>query len=268
VLIGGAIVLQKNTIFRLTNIILWLLAFHVLTLTASRVSIFAFYGGMCLVIFLLRRYFWIVPVTLVFGFSLINSKDLNQRLLATIPALKNQFLPSTTKITPTPIAIATPTKGPIAIVSPVIGRVTPKPTIIRKGPIEEQIPVDADVGVARSGEIRFNAEWPRAITAFKKNLLLGTGLGSITLATDNDYLRLLGESGLLGFITFMIIFVYFSWTTYQNRSRASLIFFSAMITFLVNATLIDVFEASKTAYLFWIMMGFYYQVLSTPRKTK
>ena len=34
------------------------------------------------------------------------------------------------------------------------------------------------------------------------------------------------------------------------------------MTFLVNATLIDVFEASKVAYLFWIMMGLYYQSLA------
>lgn len=268
VLIGGVIITQKNIWLKIANIILWLLSFQILTLTASRVSIFAFYGGMCLAIFLLRKYLWIVPVTVVFAFSLINSKDLNQRLLATIPALKNQFFVSTPKATPTPTAIAIPTTGPIAVISPVITKVTPKPTIIRKGPIEEQIPIDADVGVARSGEIRFNAEWPRAITALKKNILFGTGLGSITLATDNDYLRLLGESGVVGFTTFMLIFLYFTVRTYQVRSRSSLLFFAAMITFLINATLIDVFEASKTAYLFWIMMGFYYQILNQKKISK
>ncbi|MBI2465093.1 O-antigen ligase family protein [Candidatus Shapirobacteria bacterium] len=268
VLIGGVIITQKNIWLKIINIILWLLSFQVLTLTASRVSIFAFYGGMCLAILLLKKYFWIVPVTIVFAFSLSNSKDLNQRLLATIPALKNQFFPLP-KPTATPVLVVLPTTPPVAVVvTPIIVKITPLPTIIRKGPIEEQIPIDTDVGVARSGEIRFNAEWPRAITAFKKNVLFGTGLGSITLATDNDYLRLLGESGSVGFITFMLIFVYFTIRTIKNRSSPAIIFFAAMITFMINATLIDVFEASKAAYLFWIMMGFYYQVLNQKKVTK
>ena len=50
-----------------------------------------------------------------------------------------------------------------------------------------------------------NVEWPRAIRALKKNPLLGTGYSSITLATDNDYLRLLGETGVLGFLAFLLI---------------------------------------------------------------
>jgi O-antigen ligase len=86
------------------------------------------------------------------------------------------------------------------------------------------------------------------------------------LATDNDYLRTLGESGILGFVTFAAIMLFFVIKTIPNlfNKKADilpLIFFGAMLTFLVNATLIDVFEASKVAYLFWIMMGLYYQSL-------
>ena len=36
---------------------------------------------------------------------------------------------------------------------------------------------------------------------------MGTGYSSITLATDNDYLRLLGEVGILGFLAFFLIFI-------------------------------------------------------------
>lgn len=264
VIIGGIVVTQKNIWVKLSNIAIWLFSFYLLTLTASRVSIFAFYGGMCLTLILLRRYLWIIPVTLIFAFSLVNSKDLNQRLLATIPAfrieLSQNHIPTTVPtITPIPTVpvIAVNTKNPL---------VTPYPTVFHHPPVEEVIPIDTDVGVARSGEIRFNVEWPRAITAFEKNPLTGTGLGSITLATDNDYLRTLGESGLLGFITFGSIMLFFilKTTPYVSSKKSDvlpLIFFGAMITFLVNATLIDVFEASKVAYLFWIMMGLYYQSL-------
>lgn len=269
VIIGGIVVTSNNIFTKLISLIIWLSAYHVLTLTASRVSIFAFLGGICLTFFLLRKYIWIFPVTILVIASIFNSKDLNQRLLATIPAFQKQF--NQQKPIPTPI--------PLPTEIPVIVYVTPKPnikiptaipTVIRHGPIEEYIPIDADVGVARSGEIRFNAEWPRAINAYRKNPLTGTGLGSITLATDNDYLRSLGESGLLGFLTFAGILIFFIVKTmpdiitkklsYLNQIR--IIFLGVLVTALANATLIDVFEASKTAYTFWIIMGIYYQTLS------
>lgn len=265
VIIGGIIVTHKNIWVKISNILIWLLSFYLLTLTASRVSIFAFYGGMCLTLILLRRYWWIIPVTAIFAFSLFTSGDLNQRLLATIPAFKialsNQTIP-----TSAPTLAPIPTV-PVIAVNTNIPKVTPYPTVFHHPPVFEVIPVDTDTGVARSGEIRFNVEWPRAITAFEKNPLTGTGLGSITLATDNDYLRSLGESGLLGFTTFAVIMFFFmvkTWPLIKSKQPAAvlpLIFFGAMLTFLANATLIDVFEASKVAYLFWIMMGLYYQSL-------
>jgi hypothetical protein len=270
IIVGGVFLTSKNIFTKLSSLLIWIISYHVLTLTASRVSIFAFLAGSCLTFILLRKYFWVIPVSLLVIFSVFNSKDLNQRLLATIPAFQKQF---NQKVIPTPFPQPTPTTIPvIAFTTPIpfIKQPTPLPTVIRHGPIDEFIPVDADIGVARSGEIRFNAEWPRAITAFRKNPLIGTGLGSITLATDNDYLRTLGESGILGFITFSGIMIFFIFETIPDifskklsqLNYFRLIFLGALITTLINATLIDVFEASKTAYTFWIIMGIYYQTLT------
>ncbi|RLC35224.1 hypothetical protein DRH14_01360, partial [Candidatus Shapirobacteria bacterium] len=147
----------------------------------------------------------------------------------------------------------------------------PTPTIIRHQIKKEYPPVDADVGVARSGQIRFKVEWPRAINAFYKNPLLGTGLGSLGLATDNDYLRILGESGILAFISFFAIPFFLIIKTLKikkTKHKWHLIMLSALLTTLANATFIDVFEASKTAYLFWIMIGVYYQILNFYEKEK
>ena len=270
IIILSVALITKNKLLKIISFLVWLPSYQILTLTASRVSIFAFLGGVCLTLLLIKKYFWIIPVSVLVVFSIFSSDDLNQRLIATIPALKNQFFSSQTTsvpvtLTPTPIVINTITPTPVVTSGQTA---KPTPTIVRHQ-IEEYPAVDADVGVARSGEIRFNAEWPRAITAWRKNLITGSGLGSITLATDNDYLRCLGESGLLGFITFAAINLFFIIKTipliFKKSSNiyhlTSIIFFGGLLAMLANAIFIDVFEASKTAYLFWIMMGLYYQSL-------
>ena len=274
IIIFGLFLLSQKIYQKIPIFFIWALGFYILTLTASRVSTFAFWGDITLSLILIRKYLWIIPTSALMVFSIFNSADLNQRLIVTIGTIRP---PKTAQPTSLPTAIPTPTtptvkptKGPVAVIT------TPVPTVIRHGPIDEFIPVDIDAGVARSGEIRSNAEWPRAITAFSKNRLNGSGLGSITLATDNDYLRLLGESGLLGFLTFLTIPAFFLISSIkaifvkkQNQlQKYKLIMAAALITMLANATLIDVFEASKTAYLFWIMMGVYYQILIFSKNAK
>ena len=270
IIIGAAVIISKNKLIKITSLIIWIASFNILTLTASRVSIFAFWGGISLSLILLRKYLWIVPISLLVIFSMFSSKDLNQRLLATIPALKNQFI-STSNNTNNPTPTLTPILTTVVSTKPTSTKsTTPTPTIVRHQETENYPQVDTDVGVARSGEIRFNVEWPRAINAFKKNPITGTGLGSITLATDNDYLRNLGESGVLGFITFSTVIIFFVKETFlfgfkknkTDEQKMAIILFGGLAATLANAIFIDVFEASKTAYLFWIMMGLYYQLIT------
>ncbi|MDP3758121.1 MAG: O-antigen ligase family protein, partial [Candidatus Daviesbacteria bacterium] len=69
-------------------------------------------------------------------------------------------------------------------------------------------PIDTtQLGVYRSFQIRYKVEWPRAITALEKNPLLGTGYSSLDIATDNDFLRSLGEVGILGTTAFVLVLV-------------------------------------------------------------
>jgi hypothetical protein len=124
-------------------------------------------------------------------------------------------------------------------------------------------PVDAtDLGVYRSFDIRVRVEWPRAIRSFVKNPLLGTGYSSLGLATDNDFLRSLGEVGLLGTIAFIfvlyeairrIVKIFKETTGFAKYLAAGVL--AMIIAFVINALFIDVFEASKTASLFWIILG-------------
>jgi O-antigen ligase len=111
---------------------------------------------------------------------------------------------------------------------------------------------------------RIQIEWPRAIEAFGKNPFLGTGPSSITEATDNDFLRWLGEFGLFGTTTFLIILFLISKNIFSKISKISkehkLLaygFTFGLFALLINATYIDVFEASKVAYTFWLIAGIY-----------
>lgn len=110
----------------------------------------------------------------------------------------------------------------------------------------------------RSTSIRFNVEWPRAIRAFSKNPLLGTGYSSISLATDNDYLRLLGEVGILGFLGFALILLRI-FLVFKKALPAESPFVAGVaggaIGTLINASFIDVFEASKFATIFWLLIA-------------
>jgi hypothetical protein len=116
---------------------------------------------------------------------------------------------------------------------------------------------------------RLQVEWPRAINAFARSPILGWGPSSITEATDNDYLRWLGEFGALGTILFlsiiigMVIYILLSMKLVQKERRVLYYgFIFGLFALLINATYIDVFEASKVAYIFWTIAGIYIGSLS------
>lgn len=110
---------------------------------------------------------------------------------------------------------------------------------------------------------RFQGEWPHAILAFERNILIGSGYGSVSLAVDNNYLRMLGETGLLGLVAFFAIFI--GVAIYIRKilpdvdsplARSFVLGYAAGVVGLaLNATLIDVFEASKIAYFLWMLTG-------------
>ncbi len=110
---------------------------------------------------------------------------------------------------------------------------------------------------------RFQGEWPRTIETFKKNIFIGAGYGSVSLAVDNNYLRILGEVGLLGFLSFGSIFlvagIYIKKVLPEIDSpiaKSFILGFGAGVFGLaLNAFLIDVFEASKIAFTLWLLMG-------------
>ena len=115
----------------------------------------------------------------------------------------------------------------------------------------------------RSASIRFDVEWPRAIRSFYKNPFLGTGYSSLGLATDNDYLRALGETGVLGLVSFVSILIGLGKALFVSFKKAlgktdKILTISSMGVFtsmVIVAIFIDTFAASKIAILFWSITG-------------
>lgn len=122
--------------------------------------------------------------------------------------------------------------------------------------------------------IRLDTLWPRALQGFYTNPLLGTGYATLTKdsvtqfteaeSTDNNFLRTLGETGLLGFLSFYgVIFVsmYFSYKALRKHEVNDLVkimaigYIGASVGLLLNATYIDVYAASKIAFSYWALTG-------------
>lgn len=124
-----------------------------------------------------------------------------------------------------------------------------------------------------STSIRLDATWPMAINGFKKDPLLGSGYATLNKtslydftdaeSTDNDYLRSLGETGLLGTLAFFGTIGGVLWFTMRKLGGIKDSFLYSLtvgylgltVGLLANAVLIDVFEASKVAYVFWGVSG-------------
>lgn len=270
----AVLILVKNWKTKLVVSSLGLFSFYIIMLTASRVSFGAYLIGGFLVFWLARKRWWIIPFLVFSILCMVFSEDLGQRYAATFK-IDLSFLSGAVQIRPRQIALA-PTLTPIPIPTSVPGlgptrspgmpipteTPTPTPTQpVATGSGEYFEPTELAVG--RSTDIRLKVEWPRAIRAFLKNPLLGTGYSSITLATDNDYLRMIGESGILGTLAFSLVIleiagrIYIFLKSKAGREEKLLIIgiTGAGIGYFLNATFIDVFESSKIAFFFWIMIG-------------
>lgn len=267
-----------NKYFKFLGFAGFLSNFWLLLASSSRISFPAYLVSILLLLLITRR-FKLIPVLLVFSLTfMLSSTELASRYLRTIDVYlkplssllnishKPPTEPPYTLEEEEPEILPEVTSPPVAVLpgQPVS---TPIPTPTRKPKIKHSItptpPPPPVIVEERSTEIRLNAEWPRAVRAFKKHPLLGTGYSSITLATDNDYLRLLGEVGALGAFTFALVFISLAKQSLylfkqKHQSATKILGFgltAGLIGFLINATFIDVFEASKVAPLFWAMAG-------------
>lgn len=223
--IASLFVLKKIIERAILLFVVILPAFWIFLQTESRISFFAFLVGVSFTLWLIRKRVFIIPFIILSLLGMLLFSDLGLRYQDTIKIYKDKLIKN--------------------VIPPVFAQETTAPE-------------------DRSTSIRFNVEWPRAVRAFSKNPFLGTGYSSITLATDNDYLRLLGEVGLVGALAFLLVLGRLGeelWKRLKSFQRLDFntafvaAFFGGFVGILINATFIDVFEASKVAIIFWTLAG-------------
>jgi hypothetical protein len=267
----------RSKLSKLFIFITILSTYWLLIASSSRISFAAYLGSITLTLWFSRKRLLIVPVLVlslassIFAPSLLTryAETARYEFLPRIQAIQLPKLPWKRQLAvlPTPTRIPSPTPTLEPGQKPT-GPARPRPTAT---PTPTEIPeatASAPINYAppmedRSTAIRFNVEWPRALRAFYKNPLLGTGYSSISLATDNDYLRMIGEIGLLGIISFLLIFIALLTQVKSIIFKKPQTFWDyavigiagSVVGFMANALFIDVFEASKVAILFWMLMA-------------
>ena len=161
-----------------------------------------------------------------------------------------------------------------------------KPTLYKLAPFLRptgyQIPVDVQTVLDETWSanarkyglsmgIRLDTLWPNALTGFSLNPWTGKGYATLNKkgvnefteadSTDNNFLRILGETGLLGFATFfglvILIIKTLSLKLPQDNLNQTLSvgFIAATGGLLINSFIIDVFSASKVAFTYWVLAG-------------
>ncbi|NCN87289.1 MAG: YfhO family protein [Candidatus Pacebacteria bacterium] len=120
--------------------------------------------------------------------------------------------------------------------------------------------------------IRLDELWPNAITGLRRNIYLGSSYANLNKkalneftdsdSTDNNFLRTLGETGLLGFFSFYSIIILLLLVLKNSSPKPltpsfvySQAFIGSTIGLLFNAIYIDVFAASKIAFIYWLIAG-------------
>ncbi len=275
------------------KLIFWtisLAGFWLLILTVSRTSFLAYLVSITVAFIFLgfkKSFLWTFShwfsIMLLSLFIMLSFGELSDRFahLLKVDSLKGTLL--------NPIKKAPPQGSNVAFLDTVSPKSDTPPSTTKPSDVYSEIPdyqnseasavakprtySQTAIQYDLSTSIRLDYTWPKAIEGFNRNPLLGSGYSTLTKentqifteaeSTDNDFLRALGETGLLGFLTFygMIAFLcYYSIVNFKKITDpfsfaivAGLC--AAIIGLLVNAIYIDVFEASKVAYIFWIMVA-------------
>jgi O-Antigen ligase len=263
---------------RLTMLVLIFISLFTLILTASRTSFIAYIVTVPALLFFFKRYAYTILIITLSIVLMVTNKSLSDRFSKTIQI--RQFLINVE--TGDTLVVQKSNSKDLPAGSAILRKIDTKKLSASDEKLKQQLLLEASqsatlsggvasagsytevsaVGVDVSTAIRLQIEWPRAINAFKRNPLFGLGASSITEATDNDYLRWLGEFGLAGFLSFTFILYLIAHFIMVRipliSAQLQPLYWGALFgmgALMINAGYIDVFEASKVAFTYWFVMG-------------
>jgi len=293
----------KKIIIKIITFVIIAAAFWTLILTASRTSFLAYLFGLTFMFAIwayrkgigwtISRWLGVVLLSIII---MLSFGDLSERFTKLLRI--NERIGGIKSLIMSPIAKPPADNAlflennPNAALSQITSKSDQPPTPKRPSDVYQDMPLMIPVStgsatvtaVARtysqtafmydlSTAIRFDALWPMAIKGFNRNPLVGSGYSTLNKvqstdfseaeSTDNDFLRTLGETGILGFIAFYGTILYITYYLWRNLNLIKdPIFFSMVAGFtglvfglLANALYIDVFVSSKVAYTFWGLTG-------------
>lgn len=258
----------KNILTQGGLVLTGLLSFVLLGLTAARVSFVATIISIIASFALNKKRFLIIMLIFLSAATVAAIPELRHRLVATLTVNLlggggAKYIPETNGEMDPAKRLTIEERNKIYDQATMSGAIDPDKVATIASDLAPGEPINTtELGVYRSFKIRQDVEWPRAYRGFMRNPMLGTGYSSLGIATDNDILRLLGEVGLLGATSFVLIFVIVFkklWRQIKSANAFARYFgvgtISLVLTFLINGLFIDVFEASKIATLFWAVLG-------------
>ena len=295
-LTAGALSYTKH---KIRDSVIYVMSIWTLILTASRASFGAFVFSITLYFVYTRKWKGLVLTLVITGLLLYANRDMTERFMDTFRQRRvfenvqtgNEIINQDIVSTDLPAGSAFVVQGKSVPIATAQDRQDLQDQLVKKEKEDAQKsgkPISDEEALRLVNEkykefqnfiakdviagdtslaTRTQVEWPRAWKAFLTNPILGTGPSSITESTDGDYFRWFGEMGLAGGGLFVVILALVWTTVYQaipqlKEHRVMLVGFCAgMIALLANAVLIDVFEASKVAYIFWVISGIFVAVV-------
>lgn len=101
------------------------------------------------------------------------------------------------------------------------------------------------------------SHWMQMIDGVLESPIIGLGASVSNGASDGNYIRILAESGILGLCIWCVL-LYYIYKSLDSKNEFQKITKYALITLIIGAIVIDVFEASKVMMMFWFMLGVSY----------
>ena len=124
---------------------------------------------------------------------------------------------------------------------------------IKSGEPEWKLGIQKNMDV--SAALRFY-KWGAALDGFRRSPVFGYGTG-VTRVMDGSYIKLLGETGLVGTLLWLAMYGYFMrsvWALRKETDTARIVFWM-MISVMAASLFIDMFEASKPMEMLWLGAG-------------